>query len=156
MKLRKVALDANIPYRLVAMLNSGFKDQGYEFIWEPKFASPSAKDEHWATIFRRFGGEIVITGDKNIAKRPHQILAFKENDLICFFNTNTWAEHDMTFKCAHTMMWWMRIQPILATAKPRDCWWLPMSLRDGTPKEVRIPDGAFKEARSRRTATEVR
>jgi hypothetical protein len=144
-KLIKVALDVNIPQRLVLMLNSGFRDQGYEFIWEPEFAAPNAEDEHWATAFRRFGGSIVITGDKNIAKRPHQIKAFQDNELICFFCERTWSSFDMTFKCSHLLMWWMRIQKILPEAKPRDCWWIPLALRDVPLTKVLVPDGIGKE-----------
>lgn len=146
MKIRKVALDANVPERLVAMLNSGFRDQGFEFIWEPSFALPNAEDEHWAAAFRRFGGEIIITGDKNIAKRPHQILAFQENDLICFFCEGTWSSQDLTFKCSHILMWWMRIQSYLVTAKAKDCWWIPMSLRDGPLKKVVLPKRLLQNA----------
>jgi hypothetical protein len=151
--LRKVGCDVNVPHRAVTMLNSGFGDQGYEFIWEPAFASPDAEDEHWAMAFKRFGGEVVITGDKNIAKRLHQILAFKDNNLICFFCKNAWASQDPVFKCAHLLMWWPRIQATLQSAKPKDCWWIPMGLRAGLPlEEVRIPNDARQKAAVRRTA----
>jgi hypothetical protein len=152
-KLRKVALDVNMPERLVRMLNSGFRDQGFEFVWEPDFASRSATDEHWATAFRLFGGEIAITGDKNIAKRPHQILAFQENDLICFFCKHDWARQDLTFKCAHVLMWWMRIQVVLETAQPRDCWWIPMALRDIPLERVVVPHAQIQAAQ-RATGTD--
>jgi len=155
-KRTKVALDVNIPLRLVRMLNSGFQDQGFEFIWEPEFANAADPDEHWAVAFRRFGGEVVISGDKNIAKRPHQILAFQDNDLICFFCEHTWASQDMTFKCAHLLMWWTRIQAALATAKPKDCWWVPMALRDVPMRKVVLPDGIREAEITRRAGTKVR
>lgn len=77
MKRTKVALDANLPPRFVRMLQSGFGDQGYEFLWEPNFAPAEAADESWAASFSRFGGEVVLSADKNIARRPHQILGSK-------------------------------------------------------------------------------
>ena len=67
------------------MLQSAFGDQGFEFIWEPQFDVATAKDEHWAVSFSRFGGELVISGDRNIGKRPHQIAAFMDCKLVCFF-----------------------------------------------------------------------
>ena len=143
MRLRKGALDVNMPERLVRMLNSGFRDQGFEFIWEADFAAKSAADEHWAAAFRRFGGEIIITGDKNIAKRPHQILAFQENELICFFCKHGWATQDLAFKCSHVMTWWIRIQPILQTARPCDCWWIPMALRNVPLEKVNVPHASI-------------
>jgi hypothetical protein len=109
------------------MLNSGFRDQG-------------------------FGGEVVISADKNIAKRPHQVLAFKDNGLICFFMQRTWASQDMTFKCAHLMCWWMRIMPQLKAMRPRDCHWVPMTWCDGPLKEVVLPDALDPKTRRQRSA----
>jgi hypothetical protein len=135
----KVALDANVPQRLVRMLQSAFGDQGYEFLWEPDFAAANAKDEVWVAKFRRFGGQIAITGDRNIARRPHQIIAFMESDLIGFFFDSNWGEKDLTFKAAHLVMWWPRIQVHLANCKPQDCWWVPTILRNGAFKKVELP-----------------
>ena len=73
------------------MLTTGFGDQGFEFIYESDFAPADAPDEHWAVAFKRFGGRIVHSADKNIAKKPHQIMAFKENGLICFFLESRWS-----------------------------------------------------------------
>ncbi|MDF1734932.1 MAG: hypothetical protein P1U37_06575 [Minwuia sp.] len=129
MRRIKVALDANIPQRTVGMLNSGFRDQGYEFHWEPSFASSSAEDEFWAAAFTRFGGQVVLTGDKNIARRPHQIAAFREHGLIGFYCARTWAQSDLAYKSAHLIRWWPTIHEMIAEAKPGDAWWVPMGLR---------------------------
>lgn len=110
MKRTKVALDANIPQRLVRMLQSGFGDQGFEFIWEPEFAAANASDEIWTASFRRFGGHVVLSGDRNLAKRPHQILAFMDNDLIGFFFDKHWCGQDITFKTGHIMLWWSTLR----------------------------------------------
>jgi hypothetical protein len=141
-KRTKVALDANIPERLVRMLQSGFGDQGYEFLWEPDFAAANAGDDVWTVAFRRFGGQLVITGDKNLARRPHQVLGFIENDLVGFFFERKWAERDLAFKAAHMMMWWPRIQRQYSTCRPRDCWWVPSVLRDGAMRKVELPKNA--------------
>jgi hypothetical protein len=139
LKRIKIALDANIPERAVRMLNSGFKSNGFEFHWEPSFAPASATDEFWATAFKRFGGTVIITGDKNIARRPHQIHAFCACDLICFFCDRHWSQQDLAYQCAHLIRWWPTVQDTLQTAKPKDCWWLPMGLR-GELKKVQVPD----------------
>jgi len=135
----KVALDANVPQRLVWMLQSGFGDQGFEFLWEPNFAAANAKDEAWTAAFRRFGGQLVITGDKNLAKRPHQILAFMESGLIGFFFERRWANHDLPFKAAHMMIWWPRIQSKFGECKPRECWWVPGILGGGDFRRAELP-----------------
>jgi hypothetical protein len=135
----KVALDANIPQRLVRMLESGFGAQGFEFIWEPDFAAGDDDDDVWAAAFRRFGGRLVITGDKNMARRPHQILAFKESGLVGFFFERKWAEFDLTFRAAHMIMWWPRIQVKFADSNPGDCWWVPAMLREHPFTKAELP-----------------
>lgn len=94
------------------MLNSGFKSNGFEFHWEPSFAPASATDEFWATAFKRFGGTVIITGDKNIARRPHQIHAFCACDLICFFCDRHWSQQDLAYQCAHLIRWWPTVQAL--------------------------------------------
>jgi hypothetical protein len=128
------------------MLNSGFGDQGFEFVWEPEFAPASSEDEFWAVAFKRFGGQIVISGDKNIAKRPHQIAAFKQNGLISFFMLHGWSCMDLTFKVGHTVAWWPRIQNQLHECHAGDAFWVPMALRNVPFKKVEIPDGVIKKA----------
>lgn len=138
MKRVKIALDANIPERIVRMLNGGFQNAGFEFHWEPDFAPADATDEFWAVAFQRFGGSVIISGDKNIAKRPHQIKAFCDCNLICFFCTGTWSQNDLPFQTGHLIRWWPEMQAILQTAKPKDCWWLPVGMR-GEFKKVEVP-----------------
>jgi hypothetical protein len=132
------------------MLNSGFGDQGFEFVYEAQFAEPTAEDEFWAVAFRRFGGEVVLSGDKNIAKRPHQIAAFKENGLKCFFMLHGWSSMDIVFKVAHTIAWWPRIQGQIAKCGPGDAYWVPMALRPVPFKKVELPDGILAKAISAR------
>lgn len=146
MKRTKVALDANIPQRLVRMLTAGFGDQGFEFLWEPNFALANAADEDWATAFRRFGGEVILTGDANIAKRPHQIMAIQGLRLTGFFFHHKWSDQDMAFKAGHLMMWWPRIQAQFANSRPGDCFWVPPGLKDVPMKKAELPE-SVKDAR---------
>lgn len=119
------------------MLRGGFGDTGYEFHWEPDFASASAEDEFWASAFQRFGGNVVITADKNIARRPHQMLAFQQCGLQCFFIGSTWSRLDMAFKAAHMMRWWPVIRTHIETEPPTRSWWVPGELR-GEFREVKL------------------
>ena len=150
MKRIKVALDVNIPPRLARLLNTGFGDQGFEFSSVTSFAAGSSADEVWAAAFRRFGGQVVLSGDKHIAKRPHQILAFQENDLICFFCDRRWSSADLSYKVAHIMYWWPAIQAHLDKCKPRDCWWVPMPVSRAEFRKVELPTHAAKKARAAR------
>lgn len=129
MKRVRVALDANIPQRIVTLMRAGFTDLGYEFMWEPDFAPANAQDEFWLDAFSRFGGEIVLSADKNIARRPHQLLAFREAKLKGFFFTHNWANQDGWYKVAHLMLWFPRIAAVAKGCKPGDCFWVPAPLQ---------------------------
>lgn len=127
------------------MLNSGFRDTGYEFHWEPDFAPASAADEFWAAAFQRFGGTVVITGDKNIARRPHQLIAFRECGLTCFFCGSTWSRFDLAFKVGHIIRWWPVIRSQVEANTPEKSWWLPGGM-NGELKEVRLSQDAVDAA----------
>jgi hypothetical protein len=150
LKRIKVAIDVSIPPRVVRLLQTGFGDQGFEFVYLPQFAAGNSPDEFWAVAFKRFGGQIVLSGDKNIAKKPHQVIAFKENGLICFFCDRRWAAADLTFKAAHLVYWWPRIQARISESKPRDCWWVPMAIKDQDFRKVEIPDHVEAKAAKER------
>lgn len=136
MKRVRVALDANLPRRLVQLLRAGFNDQGYEFMWEPDFAPSNAQDEFWLDSFARFGGEIVLTADKNIARRPHQLLAFRETKLKGYFFESRWATYDGPYKAAHLMLWWPRIAMHARFSKKGDCVWVPAPLQAKEFKQI--------------------
>jgi hypothetical protein len=129
------------------MLNTGFGGHGFEFIYENEFAAPNSPDEHWAYSFKRFGGQVVLSGDKNIAKRPHQIIAFKDNDLICFFCEARWASMDLPFKIAHIIYWWPNMQTRIGLSKPGDCWWVPMPIGPGEFRVAEVPIDVQANAR---------
>jgi len=134
---------------MARLLQTGFGDQGYEFIYETRFAPANAEDEFWAVAFRRFGGSVVLSADKNIGRRLHQIRAFQENELICFFCEDKWASMDGAFKAAHLMYWWPAIHLHLDTCKPRDCWWIPMPIAPGKFRKIEIPDDAEAKAKAK-------
>jgi hypothetical protein len=92
---RKVTVAEDISRRVAGTLKVAYEDRGYEFIFIPDVAGYGEQDEFWAVKFRRFGGEIVLTADKNISSRPHQLRAFKDDDLICFFMAKRWTSRPM-------------------------------------------------------------
>lgn len=149
MKRVRVALDANMPQRLVTLLRAGFQDQGYEFMWEPEFAPGNAPDEFWLDAFQRFGGEIVLTADKNIARRPHQMLAFQQAQLKGFFFTRNWSQKQMRFQAAHALFWWPRIANKARLCKSGEAFWIPAVLQDKEFKEVKWPSSATLERLSK-------
>jgi hypothetical protein len=48
------------------------------------------------------------------------------------------------------LFWWPRIQTQIEICKPRDCWWVPMGIRDDQFRKVELPadvEAAAAEAR---------
>ncbi len=135
---------------MVSLLKAGFQDQGYEFFWEPEFAPAKAADEFWADAFRRFGGEIVISADKMIACRPHQIRAFEQNGLKSFFLGRRWQPTTMRYKAAHIMFWWPKIASVALTIPKGQSYWVPIELTDKKLKRAEVPDDAATKKRSAR------
>lgn len=46
---------------------------------------------------------------------------------------------DATYKVAHMIYWWPRIQAHLDGCKPSDCWWVPTPIRDAIFRKVELP-----------------
>jgi hypothetical protein len=143
----KVALDANVPPRVVDMLAAGYTDQGFEFYWEPQFAAADAPDEFWAEAFRRFGGRIVISGDKDIARKPHQMMAFIESGMTSFFCQSRWSSMSFGFKAAHLAYWWPKIAEHIERDGRPSCWWIPLNTSGNALKAAELPKGVKATAR---------
>jgi hypothetical protein len=135
----RVALDVNVARRIVTLLRAGFHDQGFEFMWEPEFAPHDATDEYWLDVFQKFGGEIVLSADKNIARRPHQMLAFRDTALKGFFFTRNWSQKPLRVQAAHAVFWWPRIARKASLCKPGEAFWVPSVIQDKEFREVKLP-----------------
>lgn len=138
----KVAVDEDVPSRVVDALNALYGDTGYEFLYVPKIVHSGAQDEFWADAVKKQGVQIVLSADKRIASTPHKILAFKKNGLICFFMSPRWSSQSFKFKAAQLTLWWPEIAKKIKDSKPKDCWQVPMRW-SGTKtdfKELVLPD----------------
>lgn len=145
---RKVAVDEDVSRRIATMLNAGYGDKGYEFVFIADLTGHGAEDEFWAERFKRFGGEIVLSADKNIAKNPYKLKAFQDNDLICFFMQPLWSNRPGHYKLAHAVYWWHWIDKYLVSCQPKDCWQVPLPLNgsDAEFKKLQVPDDVMRAA----------
>lgn len=147
MKRTKVALDCDIPEALAPMLDAAFNRRGFEFVPVGKIVPPRTADETWAPVFKRFGGEITLSADKNIIKKPHKALAFLQNGFKAFFMPPHWSNAPGQVKLAHLVYWWPEIAKHAVTCATGSCWQVPLDYRDGVLrlgpdefKELKIPD----------------
>lgn len=85
MRKVKVALDCDISHRIVGALESLYADRGFEFVAVDKLVPAASTDDHWAAAFKRFGGEVTLSADTQIAVKPHKVLSFIDNGFQSFF-----------------------------------------------------------------------
>lgn len=143
-----MAVDEDVSQRVARVLDAAYGDKGYEFIYVADIAGTGAKDEFWAERFRKFGGEIVLSADKNIAKKAHKLLAFQENGLICFFMAPLWSNRPGHFKLCHVVNWWHWIDRKLAECAKGDCWQVPLTLTGAEFKRLEVPKHVLDKAKA--------
>jgi hypothetical protein len=163
----KVALDCDVPDRLAPVLNSLYGHKGFEFFPVTEFADGDSSDDHWADAFKRFGGKITISGDAQIAYKPHKVLAFIDNGFMSFFFSSPWHQAPGHVKASHAIYWWPIIQQRILLGPPGRCWRIPSEIRavkgrlidvrlaPGELEALVIPDHVLEQARAERGATQA-
>lgn len=153
MKL-KVAIDCDVSPKMVTILGSLYGARGFEFVKVSDFATVTDEDEIWADSFKRFGGSVVLSGNKKIGTKPHQALAFIENGFLSFFMNRPWSEMRGHMKAAHLVYWWQHIEPIINSGVRSKCFRVPCDERDGKLilestelKEMVIPEAVLAEVK---------
>jgi PIN like domain len=166
-KRLRVALDCDVPDRLAPVLNSLYGDKGFEFFPVTAFAAANSSDDHWADAFKRFGGHITLSGDAQIAYKPHKVLSFIDNGFMSFFFASPWHRSPGYVKAAHTIYWWPTIAQKAAAGETGRCWRVPCDLKNAAdrftdlrlvPGELEalvIPDHVLQEARVKRRESET-
>lgn len=154
MKIVKVALDCDIPAALAPMLNASFGNRGFEFVHVSSIVPANSTDEFWAAAFRRFGGEITLSADKNIMKKPHKAAAFLENGFKAFFMQPPWSNAPGRVKFAHLTYCWQDIALKAADCEGGVCWQVPfnyknevLTLSSAEFKQLKVPDHILDEVR---------
>jgi hypothetical protein len=142
----KIAIDADIPRKVLNALAALYGGKETEFVWIPDLVPANTPDEFWADKFRQVGGRVTISADKAIANHPHQLLAFKRNELTCFFMQPPWSMQRLHMKAAHLIYWWPAIEKQIEKSKVGDAWQVPYQFSGGEMKELRLPDEAIKQA----------
>ena len=140
MSRTKVAIDFNISPRIVGALDSLYGHQGFEFLHLQQFVAGNTPDVVWADSYKRFGGRLVISGDTNIAYRPHEAIAFIDNELISFFPSESWSGLKMAAKSALLIYYWPLIAKKIESIDFGSCWKMPVFIQNG---ELRLKECDF-------------
>lgn len=157
MKLTKVAIDACLSPRLAKALNDMYRHLGYEFIHVNDFGG--GDDLIWSEVFSKFGGKIVLSGDTNIAKRPHQQAAFIECKLTCFFPSHPFQNLTPNLQCAYLIYVWELIHKNINSYPIGTCWKIPTQYRTNSLTlsekpfvQMKIPKSVLNEFKKPKTA----
>jgi hypothetical protein len=158
-KRLKVALDCDVSPRLKPVLGELYADRGFEFVNVTDFAPAPTDDEIWADAFKRFGGSIVISGNKKIGAKPHQALAFIENGFASFFMMGKWSMMKGHLKAAHLAFWWPTIERKVRDGAEGRCYKVPcnetkgkLTLFECDLGEMTIPEAVLAELRKAKAA----
>lgn len=82
-------------------------------------------DETWLPKFAAEGGRAILSGDAKMLKRPHQLVAVRETGLVCIVLSKAWTQAKRHEQAANIIYWWPRIEAVIETSKPGDCWPVP-------------------------------
>lgn len=155
MRKVKVALDCDISHRIVGALESLYADRGFEFVAVDKLVPAASTDDHWAAAFKRFGGEVTLSADTQIAVKPHKVLSFIDNGFQSFFLQSPWSRSRGHVKAAHVTFWWPTVERKIAEGLKGRCWRVPcavskdseLRLKDCELEELKIPHDVLEKAR---------
>lgn len=99
-----------------------YGQNGFEFHHVSKLVPQNSTDDFWADAFKRFGGHVVLSGDGQIAYRPHKALAFIDNGFMSFFLSSPWHHLEGHGKIAHILYHWPQIEAKIREQERSTCW----------------------------------
>jgi PIN like domain len=121
----KVRADEHVSKKIVEAVRLLCLKDGWEFSHVREDNGRRTADETWLPKFAAEGGDAILTGDANIFKRPHQLLAIRETGLISFVLSQPWTQAKKHEQAANIIYWWPRIQTAIEQSNPGDCWPVP-------------------------------
>lgn len=145
-QLKKVALDCMVSPRFASALNALYGDSGFEFILVQDLVPPRSSDDHWSDVFKRFGGEFVVSGDTKIAYKPRLACSFIDNGFVSIFLEPPWQHMLFHLQFANLAYWWPTFATHLREQQAGTLWRAPCKTASGairlgvTPlKELKVP-----------------
>lgn len=141
----KVAFDENMPAAMVRVIK-GFAaekalkhlstgiviTQAMDYYPDKSDEDYKAKDDSpWIKRFANDGGKVVVSGDTNMRKKPHERLALVDAGLTMIFFHGHWSGWKFCQKSALLMHWWPTILALAKDPKP-GFWMVPLTYpKDG-------------------------
>lgn len=90
---------------------------------EPDYQRKS--DVPWIRRFAEAGGKVIVSGNTDMAKQPHERKALVEAGLVTIFFEPQWSKWPFFRKCSLLIHWWPAIVQTAKSAKPGTFWRVP-------------------------------
>lgn len=153
----KIAFDENVPIAMVRVFETFASERQLRKL-SGEFEVKSAKDytprpgDHdyvaksdvpWLKRFAADGGRVVISGNTDMKKQPHERLALIEHKFVVLFFEGQWSGWKFFRKCALLIHWWPQIASTVKRAKP-GFWHVPCNWPEkGKLRKVSTEDPRF-------------
>ena len=134
----KIRADEHVSPRIVEAVQSLILMPGWELTHVREFHSARTADETWMPRFVQEGGRVILSADRRILSRPHQIAAIAQGGLIGIFMSPQWAQSRRNEQAAQMLHWWPRIEKVILDSKPKDCWIVPYGYNRGALKRIPV------------------
>lgn len=134
----KIRADEHISPKLIRAVQSIALSHGWELSHVREHNAARTADETWIPRFVAEGGQVILSADRKIMARPHQLMVLIESKLIGIFLPAKWAEARGHAQAAHLLWWWPRIEATISTSRAGQCWKVPYDFGDGALEEIKI------------------
>jgi hypothetical protein len=137
----KVAFDEHIPPALARALRA-LDLEGFEFHSAREFTTEARAptDVPWIAAFAADGGEIVVSGERQMRSLPEVQAAIAETGVKSFYLPPRWNNWDMPRRVAYVLAWWDRIVSKAKESQPGDAWMVPTGWEHGEFKRVKVEE----------------
>jgi hypothetical protein len=91
----------------------------------------SRPDEDWIAAFAQAGGNVIVSADRAMLKRPTLISKISQMGLIGVYLPAEWAEAKRQYQAAHILYWWPTIETVIENSKRGEAWIVPKGFGTG-------------------------
>lgn len=134
----KIRADEHVSPKIVRAVRELALSAGWELSHVRDAHGPRTADETWVPRFASEGGKAIITADANMLKRPHQLLAVQQSNVVGLILPHTWAEARKHLQASSLLYFWPEIEASFANASPGEFWRIPTKLHKGPLEKLKI------------------
>jgi hypothetical protein len=135
----KLRADEHIAPKIVRAIQSLVLPDGWELTHVRDLHKARTADETWVPQFVSEKGRGILSADRKMLARPHQIRAIKDGELIGVFFSHEFAEAKRHQQAALVLWWWPKIQTAFTLSAEGTCWRVPYDFTENATLEDVTP-----------------